>query len=244
MKTVLVVEDEQILAKLVQKCVQNEGYQCYVTHDGEQGWQEFGRVKPDLTILDLNLPQMNGLEVCTRIRRSHQTVGKYPYVLMLTGRDSIDDRVVGYSTGADHYLPKPFDLKELAAMVRSLLNREFQATPALPPPRTTLIETTLFTIDKEKREIRTKTDQPKRIKLPIKEFDLLVTLAASRKGRVWERGELLDAVWGEEFLGSDQIITVYVGKIRDKLNQELGTAFECIKTHPGVGYSFEDLESA
>jgi DNA-binding response OmpR family regulator len=240
MKTVLVVEDQQTLAKLVQKCVEQEGHQCYVTYDGEQGWQEYGRVQPDLTILDLSLPQMNGLEVCTRIRRSHQTVGKYPYVLMLTGRASIDDRVVGYTTGADLYLTKPFDLKELAAMIRSLLNREIQ--PALP--HTTLIDTILFVIDKDKREIRTKADQPKRIKLPIKEFDLLVTLAASRKGRVWERGELLDAVWGEEFVGSDQIITVYIGKLRDKLRQELGTTFDCIKTHSGVGYSFEDLESA
>ena len=241
MKTVLVVEDEKPLAKLVQKCVENEGHQCYVAYDGERGWQEYGRVKPDLTILDLNLPQLNGLEVCTRIRRSHQMVGKYPYILMMTGRKSIDDRVVGYSIGADLYLTKPFDFKELAAMIRALLSREFQ--PPVEAP-VTLIETTSLKIDKETREVWFKSEQPKLIKLPAKEFDLLATLAASRKGRVWGRSELLDAVWGENFVGGDQIITVYVGKLRDKLKQEVGAAFDCIKTHPGVGYSFEDLESA
>lgn len=234
MANILIIEDEINIAAMISTCLENEGHTCSLASDGQSGLELFKQWQPDLIILDLMLPIMDGLEVCTRIRQT--TPRKDPYIMMLTAKGEEIDRIIGFSTGADDYVAKPFSPKELVVRVRALLRRNMREKPSQ------MIQTPHLSIDPERREVHLKTDDGdcSSIKLSSLEFDLLATLA-SRPGRVWSRPQLLEVVWGNNFYGNDRIIDSYIKRLRNKFrscNHEEKFAF--IKTISGVGYSFED----
>jgi DNA-binding response OmpR family regulator len=240
--TIVVIEDEINVAKLIKTCVESEGYICYIAHDGEAGLTSYHQYQPDVVILDLMLPKLNGLEVCTQIRQSSKFGAKDPYILMLTAKAEEIDRIIGFSTGADDYLPKPFSPVELIVRLRALLRRDLRHQSS--PSET--IKTKNLTINKDNREVfliypdRT-TEQ---IKLTLLEFNLLQTMAA-RLGRVWSRTQLLELVWGDDYHGDDRIVDAYIKRLRQKLCGSHADSFDkshFIQTAPGIGYSFVDAE--
>lgn len=245
---ILVVEDELKLAALVQHALQSEGYQCEVAHDGEVGLKVVREQQPDLIILDVGLPKINGLDVCTRIRQS-KTIQKDPYILMLTGKGDEVDRLIGLHTGADDYMVKPFSLKELAARVFALLRRNLrgaeQAQTSLQVQQAVHSETAIITdhffIEPERRQVMVQKipgAPVESIELTTLEFELLYTLA-KKPGRVWSRTQLLDEIRGIDYVGDDRTIDGIVKRLRPKISPP-DNLTQFIKTHIRLGYSFED----
>ncbi len=240
--TVLVVEDEINVAKLIQTCVESAGYTCYLAHDGNAGLDGFMQYQPDVVILDLMLPGMNGLDVCTQIRHSSKLGGKDPYILMLTAKSQEIDRIIGFSTGADDYMAKPFSPVELTVRLRALLRRDLRHQTS----QTNKIETKHLTIDRDNRQVSIAADRGSResIALTLLEFNLLETMA-QRPGRVWSRTQLLELVWGDDYHGDDRIVDAYVKRLRQKLCGTDAQGFDRLQflhTAPGIGYSFNDGE--
>jgi DNA-binding response OmpR family regulator len=242
MTTILVIEDGINVAKLIKTCVESEGYICHVAHDGEAGLNSYRQYQPDIVILDLMLPKLNGLEVCTQIRHSSKLGAKDPYIMMLTAKTEEIDRIIGFSTGADDYMPKPFSPVELIVRLRALLRRDIRNQSS--PSET--IKTKHLAIRKDSREVdliypdRT-TEQ---IKLTLLEFNLLETMA-TRPNRVWSRPQLLELVWGDDYHGDDRIVDAYIKRLRQKLCGTHADSFDksqFIHTAPGIGYSFVDAE--
>jgi DNA-binding response OmpR family regulator len=238
--TIVVIEDEINVAKLIKTCIESEGYICHVAHDGEAGLNIYHQYQPDVVILDLMLPKLNGLEVCTQIRHSSKFGTKDPYIMMLTAKTEEIDRIIGFSTGADDYMLKPFSPVELIVRLRALLRRDirYQSSPS------ETIETKHLIIKKDNREValRYPDGTVEQIKLTLLEFNLLETMAA-RLGRVWSRAQLLELVWGDDYHGDDRIVDVYVKRLRQKLCGTHGDSFDksqFIQTAPGIGYSFID----
>ena len=242
MTTILVVEDEINVAKLIQTCVESEGYICHVAHNGETGLASFRTHQPDLVILDLMLPGMNGLDVCTQIRHSSKLGHKDPYIMMLTGKAQEIDRIIGFSTGADDYMSKPFSPVELTVRLRALLRRDIRHQ-SLP---TELLDTPHLTINKDNRDVCLKhpSGAVETLKLTLLEFNLLVTMA-TRPGRIWSRAQLLELVWSDDYRGDDRIVDAYIKRLRQKLCGDRPARFDksqFIQTAPGIGYSFMDGE--
>lgn len=231
----LIVEDEPNVSSFVRSCLESEGFQCAIAHDGEEGLRQFQYRQPDLILLDLNLPKMGGLEVCTHIRQS-KTVKKDPFIIMITGKGSEVDRIVGYATGADDYITKPFSAHELVVRIRALLRRNLRHQP-----EQRMIETPHFLIDCQKREVLVQQDNGE-IHQPIltpSAFDLLVQMASHPK-RVWTWDELVESMRGEDFSGGDRAIDTYIGRLRAGITATNAPRDRFIKTHIGIGYSFED----
>ena len=232
---ILVIEDERSIASLVRLCLEREGFVCSVAYDGKSGLQLFEQREPDIVILDLNLPQMNGLDLCERIRLNAR---KDPLIMMLTAKDTEGDRILGYGAGADDYLSKPFNPSELIARVRALLRR----TRRLAKPETRPLETPHLFIDLERREVlvrRSTGSDRDAVDLSPVEFDLLYKLA-SRPRVVFTRTQLLDTVRGEDFVGDERAIDSYIKRIRTKISPPEDRD-RYIKTHRRLGYSFEDV---
>lgn len=245
---ILVVEDELKLATLVQRTLQSEGYQCAIADDGEAGLEAVREQQPDLVILDIGLPKINGLEVCTRIRQS-KTIRKDPYILMLTGKGDELDRIIGLHTGADDYMVKPFSLKELAARVFALLRRNLrgveqgQDTSQAQELRKseTAIITDHFFIEPDCRQVMVQKAPGapvESVELTTLEFELLYALA-KKPGRVWTRTQLLDEIRGIDYVGDDRTIDGAVKRLRPKISPP-NDLTRFIKTHIRLGYSFED----
>ena len=236
---ILVVEDEPNLAKMIQSLMEAEGYECFRALDGLQALELFKEHAPDLIILDWNLPGMSGIDVCTRIRQSSVAD---PYILMLTARRSKDDRVDGFSSGADDYMTKPYSPKELTIRVRALLRRQLRNHKE---EEAKLIESAHLRLDTENLSIWTRptSDSPFKLlgeKLTAIEFNLLATLA-QRPGRIWTRGELLDQIWSQDYDGSDRIVDTYIKQLRAKIKVKGDQpSDQFIKTQVGTGYFFED----
>lgn len=212
-KTILIVEDEAEIAHLLQQLLEREGFNCIHYRDGAQALRFFPTHQPDLVILDLGLPEIDGLEVCTRIRR--QANIKDPYILMLTARGEEIDRVVGLSTGADDYLVKPFSPIELVARVRALLRRSLrQDAPSQ------IYRTRHFTIDVEQHLAQKHPPgQPSEtLDLTTLEFDLLATFI-NHPGRVWSRTQLVEKIWGMTFLAMSGLLIPTLHDCERKLNQ-------------------------
>jgi DNA-binding response OmpR family regulator len=242
MTTILVIEDEINVAKLIKTCIESEGYICHIARDGEAGLNSYRQYQPDVVILDLMLPKLNGLEVCTQIRHSSRLGAKDPYIMMLTAKTEEIDRIIGFSTGADDYMPKPFSPVELIVRLRALLRRDIrhQGSPS------EIIQTNHLTIKKDNREVSlTHPDgTTEQIKLTLLEFNLLETMA-TRLGRVWSRTQLLELVWGDDYHGDDRIVDAYIKRLRQKLcgnHLDRFDKFQFIQTAPGIGYSFADGE--
>ncbi|MBM0744891.1 response regulator transcription factor (plasmid) [Phormidium sp. CLA17] len=231
---ILVVEDEHNIASLIRRCLETEGYSCSVAYDGESGLKLFEQKEPDVVILDLNLPKMNGLDVCEQIRKSPK---KEPLIMMLTAKASEGDRIMGYTAGADDYLPKPFSPQELIARVRAMLRRSRRLTHPEHRP----LETPHFLIDPARREVFVQQEpdgERETVTLSPVEFDLLFKMA-SRPRVVFTRNQLLNAVRGENFVGDERSMDSYIKRLRDKICP-LEYRERYIKTHLRVGYSFDD----
>ncbi len=219
-KRILVVEDESLIADAVAARLGNEGYDVSIADDGPSGVSRCAELAPDLVVLDLMLPGLDGLEVCRRIQRD-----RHVPVLMLTARDDETDLVVGLAVGADDYLTKPFSMRELVARVQALLRRADATEPASPLARLGPIQ-----IDRESRRVRRGTE---RVHLTPTEFDLLICLL-DRPGRVLTREHLLVEVWGYRDGAGARTVDSHVRALRRKLGDDV------VRTVHGVGYALGD----
>ncbi len=233
---ILIVEDEPEIAKLIQLTLEREGFRCHWARDGLEALQAFRQQQPDVMILDLMLPSLDGLEVCARIRQ--QPGAKDPYILMLTAKGEEIDRVIGLSTGADDYLVKPFSPTELVARVRALLRRSLRHGG-----QSLVYRTQHFTVDVDRRTAtrQLESGQSETLDLTALEFNLLSTLI-SQPGRVWNRTQLIDKLWGNDFFGDERVVDTHVARLRKKIEPD-STNPTFIKTAIGVGYKFEDTPS-
>jgi two-component system OmpR family response regulator len=231
---ILIVEDEAEIAQLIQLYLEKEGFSCQVCRDGETALQLFQTIAPDVIILDLMLPKLDGLEVCARIRQ--QPGDKDPYILMLTARGEEMDRIIGLSTGADDYLVKPFSPRELVARVRALLRRSLRQGGG----STTTQQTPHFTVETEQRIAHRQLDgqEPEVLDLTTLEFDLLATFV-SAPGRVWTRAQLIERLWGNDFFGDERVVDTHIARLRKKIEPDPASP-SFIKTVIGVGYKFDD----
>ncbi len=231
----LMIEDDSRLAKMVAEYLGQSGFEVSVAGDGQSGLAQLQTktsTVPELVILDLMLPDMDGLEVCRRIRALSGTNAQVP-VLMLTAKGDPMDRIIGLEMGADDYLPKPFEPRELLARVRAVLRRRTDGgTPAAKQMRFGSLE-----ID---RDARTVMVGPQSCDLTSYQFDLLVALA-ERAGRVLTRDQIMEAVRGRELDAFDRSIDVHMGRIRAAIEVDARTP-KRILTVRGVGYVFARLQ--
>ena len=221
---ILVVDDEKHIIELARLYLSREGYEVDGVEDGAQAVSRFGQLKPDLVILDIMLPGSDGLTICKEIRKQSQVP-----IIMLTARDDVTDKVVGLEVGADDYLTKPFHPQELVARAKALLRRA-----RIEPDQPKLIRAGKLEVDIERHEVR---HGAARVQLRPKEFDLLALLARY-PGRVFQRSELLDLVWGYDFPGYTRTVDVHVQQVREKLAAAKITD-PSIETVWGVGYRLE-----
>jgi two-component system, OmpR family, alkaline phosphatase synthesis response regulator PhoP len=225
---VLVVDDEKDLIELVRYNLEKEGFQVTSALDGETGFAIAVQSMPDIVLIDLMLPGIDGLEVCSRLRKSERTA-RIP-IIMLTAKSGESDRVVGLEMGADDYVTKPFSPRELAARVKAVLRRTGAAAPGGIPVRRGGL-----TIDPVRCEV---SSDGKQVSLTATEFKLLQFLTA-HPGRVFSRGEIIDGVLGKELLVLDRTVDVHVMSLRRKLGQ----CGESIETVRGFGYRFCESEA-
>jgi DNA-binding response OmpR family regulator len=226
--TILLVDDEEAVQKLLTYPLERDGYTVVQARDGEEALSRFSDRSIDLVVLDLMLPKVDGLEVCRRLRARSMVP-----IIMLTARDDELDKVVGLELGADDYITKPFSIREFRSRVRALLRR-VAAQRAGPPPDE-VIERGELTIDGGKRTVEVRGDL---VQLTYVEFEVLRALAAN-PGRVYTRRMLLEALWGDADYRDPRTIDVHVRHIREKIEQEPREP-ELILTVRGVGYRFRD----
>jgi two-component system alkaline phosphatase synthesis response regulator PhoP len=218
MKTILVVDDERNIVELVRLYLEKEGYAVVTAGDGEQALVQFERSDPDLVVLDLMLPKMDGFEVCRELRRR----GDVP-ILMLTARSEDVDAIVGLELGADDYVTKPFNPRALVARVKAILRRTAATAKGGRP-----ISVGDMRIDPRRREVYVGN---RRVDLRAREFDLLAALARD-PGVVLTRDALLEDVWGTDFPGETRTVDVHVAEVRKKLGDD-GPQVETVR---GIGY--------
>mgnify|MGYP005833740075 CR=1 FL=1 len=219
---ILVIDDEPSILNLVSSYLKKDGFEVYTSADGPSGLKAARAYKPDLIVLDLMLPGMDGLEVLTRLRRESDV-----YVILLTARTEETDKIVGLSVGADDYVTKPFSPRELMARIKAALRRIQVGASATAE----ILSFTHLCIDTGARTV-TVDDRP--VNLTAIEFDLLRALAEQR-GRVLTREQLLEKVWGTNYYGDLRVVDVHIGHVRQKLGRD-----DLIVTVRGVGYRFED----
>ena len=225
--SVLVVEDDRNIADLLQMYLEKEGYAVTIAGDGGQGLAKFRAIHPDLVLLDVMMPVMDGWSVCKAIRAESQTP-----VIMLTAKSETDDKVAGLKSGADDYITKPFEMKEVLARIEAVLRRVSGGTAEVKARRLVFDK---MTIDMDSFEL---TVNGKRVDTPPKEMELLFYLASS-PNRVYTRNQLLDEVWGFDYFGDSRTVDVHVKRLREKLE---GVSDQwSLKTVWGVGYKFEVL---
>ena len=222
--SVLVVEDDKNIAELLQLYLEREGYAVTIASDGGQGVSKFRAISPDLILLDLMLPVLDGWGVCRAIRAESQTP-----IIMLTAKGETADKVTGLKNGADDYITKPFEMKEVLARMEAVLRRSGRSTEKKP---NRLIFDKLM-IDMDAFEL---TVDGKKVDTPPKEMELLFHLASS-PNRVYTRNQLLDEVWGFDYFGDSRPVDVHIKRLREKLE---GVSDQwTLKTVWGVGYKFE-----
>ena len=224
MTKILVIDDEPSIVNLVSAYLKPEGYEVLTAADGNSGLKAARVFKPDLIILDLMLPGIDGIELLSRLRRESDV-----YVIMLTARTEETDKIVGLSVGADDYVTKPFSPRELVARVKAALRRlKSGADPS--------VERTVLAFRHLRMDVgaRTVSVDENPIELTAIEFDLLKALLENR-GRVLSREQLLEKVWGGDYFGEMRVVDVHLGHVRQKLERD-----DLIVTVRGVGYRFED----
>lgn len=230
--TILVVDDESPIVDLISSYLRNEGFSVHSAANGPQAIEQARALRPDLIVLDVMLPGIDGVELCRRIQQELDV-----YVLMLTARAEEIDTIVGLSVGADDYMTKPFSPRELVMRVKAILRRSRPHTPIQSMTARTLQRPSLhfddLQIDPETREVLLVGAV---VDLTPREFDLLYALA-EQPGRVFSRDQLLERVWGHDFVGVDRVVDVHIGLLRRKLERE-NDATDLIVTIRGVGYKF------
>ncbi len=223
-KTVLVVEDDSNIAELLRLYLEKEGYRVLAAADGNKGVEVFRTSAPDLVLLDLMLPGLDGWGVCRAIRQSSQVP-----IIMLTAKGETVDKVSGLKMGADDYITKPFEMKEVLARIEAVLRRS--ALPEETPKKRLAFDKLVVDLDSFELIV-----DGKKIDTPPKEMELLYHLASS-PNRVYTRNQLLDEVWGFDYFGDSRTVDVHIKRLREKLE---GVSDQwCLKTVWGVGYKFE-----
>ena len=225
--SVLIVEDDPNIRELLQMYLERDGYAVTLATDGGQGLDKFRSIKPGLVLLDVMMPVMDGWAVCKAIRAEGNTP-----VIMLTAKGETDDKVQGLKAGADDYVTKPFEMKELLARIEAVLRRADRGTEEKKARRLTFDK---LVIDMDAFEL---TVKGKKVDTPPKEMELLFYLASS-PNRVYTRNQLLDEVWGFDYFGDSRTVDVHVKRLREKL--EGVSSKWSLKTVWGVGYKFEVL---
>ena len=236
-KKVLIIDDDADIIELQKLYFEKEGYEVATCMQGDKAVATFNVTKPDIIILDLMLPGMDGNDICREIRR----VSDVP-IIMLTARTDTLDRVVGLELGADDYVPKPFEPKELLARVKAVLRRtEKNASPEAGSDdenaevKTDIVTFPGLTVDKVKYVV---TTDGKEVYMPPKELELLFFLA-SNPNRVYSREQLLENVWGYDFFGESRTVDVHIKRIREKIETPEVKRDWCIRTVWSRGYKFE-----
>lgn len=224
MTRILIVEDEQSYREATAYMLQREGFDVAEAADGTSGLDEYDRNGADLVLLDLMMPGMPGTEVCRQLRAR----GNVP-VIMVTARDSEIDKVVGLELGADDYVTKPFSHRELVARIRAVLRRG-QEAELLPE----VIEVGDVRMDVERHEVHVRGEN---VKMALKEFELLELLLRNA-GRVMTRGQLIDRIWGADYVGDTKTLDVHVKRLRSKIETEPSAPTRLV-TVRGLGYKFE-----
>jgi DNA-binding response OmpR family regulator len=235
MKHILIVEDEKDIADLISYNLRKEGFAATAVHDGETALKEVAADEYDLVLLDLMLPGIQGLEVCSAIKKNPQRV--HIPIIILTAKNEEIDKVLGLEMGADDYITKPFGIRELIARVKAVLRRTAYKGGALPKPDIRdagIVNVGEISIDKERYLV---TVEGRQIQLGIIEFKLLLHLA-EKPGRMHNRNQLLDAVWGHNVYIESRTVDVHIRRLRMKIEQDPDNP-KYIKTMRGVGYFLE-----
>ncbi len=225
--SVLIVEDDVNIAQLLQMYLEKEGYAVTLAADGGEGLTKFRSIKPDLVLLDVMMPVMDGWSVCKTIRAESDVP-----VIMLTAKSETDDKINGLKSGADDYITKPFEMREVLARIEAVLRRSDRGGKDSAARRLVFDQ---LIIDMDAFELIVKG---KKVDAPPKEMELLFYLASS-PNRVYTRNQLLDEVWGFDYFGDSRTVDVHVKRLREKLEDV--SAQWCLKTVWGVGYKFEVL---
>ncbi|ALG85890.1 response regulator transcription factor [Gordonia phthalatica] len=228
MTHVLIVEDEESLADPLAFLLRKEGFEASIVNDGAQAVPTFERINPDIVLLDLMLPGVSGTEICKTIR-SKSTVP----VIMVTARDSEIDKVVGLELGADDYVTKPYSARELIARIRAVLRRGGAAEED-DDAVIGVVEVGPVRMDVQRHTVTVAGDE---VTLPLKEFDLLEYLLRN-SGRVLTRSQLIDRVWGADYVGDTKTLDVHVKRLRSKVEPDPSQPRHLI-TVRGLGYKFE-----
>ena len=226
-RNILVVEDDRNISDLIRMYLEKEGFEVRSAYDGGKAVEEFDKQAPDMVLLDIMLPVMDGWAVCAHIREKAKTP-----IIMLTAKSEVNDRITGLEMGADDYLVKPFEMKELMARINAVLRRS-----EIPDDTKKRLVFDKLVIDLDSYELLV---DGKKIDTPPKELELLYHLA-STPNRVYTRNQLLDEVWGFEYYGDSRTIDVHVKRLREKL-AGASDKWE-LKTVWGVGYKFEAEET-
>ena len=227
--TILIVEDEPNLQAILQYNLKQEGYATLTATDGEVGLRMATSMSPDLVILDVMLPSLDGFEVCRILRRSSSVP-----ILMLTARGEEDDRVNGLNIGADDYVTKPFSMPELLARVRNLLRRTVSSQQTFGTAANEIIRSQDLTIDQISHSV-TLGDKP--VDMKPREFSLLALLAANR-GRAFTRNQILERLWGHDYIGDSRTVDVHVRWLREKIELNPSKPRRIV-TIRGLGYRFD-----
>ena len=227
-KKALVIEDDKNIAELLRLYLEKDGFEVTIASDGGTGLRAAGEVEPDVILLDIMLPVMDGWQVCKEIRRSSQVP-----IIMLTAKGETYDKVTGLEMGADDYVTKPFEVKELIARIHAVMRRADGA--AAPVEKKLVYDKLVINLDSYELIVN-----GKKIDTPPKEMELLYHLAAS-PNRVFTRNQLLDEVWGFDYFGDSRTVDVHIKRLREKLE---GVSEQwSLKTVWGVGYKFEVNDS-
>jgi len=229
MKKVLVVDDERRIVEIVKAYLEKEGYAVITAFDGKAALDAAKTQAPDLVVLDLMLPIVSGWEVCKALRASSQVP-----IIMLTARDDVTDKIVGLELGADDYVTKPFDPKELVARVKSVLRRSMAPSATKP-----VLKIADLVIDRDKRQVKRGDGI---IELTPNEFDILAAMAES-PGRVFSRMQLLDRVQGEAYEGYERTIDSHIKNLRKKIEPDPNRPRYVLTVH-GIGYKVPEVPNA
>lgn len=233
-KKILIVDDDANIAELISLYLTKECFQCEIAEDGETALKLHDSFQPDLMLLDIMLPGIDGYDVCREIRKNHSTP-----IIMLSAKGEVFDKVLGLELGADDYIIKPFDSKEMVARVKAVLRRYTPApAPAAPQPEppkdTESISYTDLSISLSNYSV---IYMGKPIEMPPKELELLYFLA-SHPNQVFTREQLLDQIWGYEYLGETRTVDVHIKRLREKIKDHAEWA---LSTVWGIGYKFETI---
>lgn len=229
---ILIVDDDDNIAELISLYLTKECYDTRIVSDGEEALEAFKTFQPNLILLDLMLPGMDGYQVCREIRQTSDVP-----IIMLSAKGEVFDKVLGLELGADDYIIKPFDSKELVARVKAVLRR-FQPTRTIPvaQPNAKCVEYPDLIINQTNYSV---IYQGKAVDMPPKELELLYFLASS-PNQVFTREQLLDHIWGYEYIGDTRTVDVHIKRLREKIKDHASWA---ISTVWGIGYKFEVRQS-